>query len=137
MPRYRQITPAAWQVARIVLLRYPESKREYDSLVEISQTNTSEHKGGAKPVHSDPTATAAIRLHDDAYYQRVKREVAAVDAALEGLDDAERRVIQKRFWSRRGKTLGYRYIHVGYSEREMHRIVTAVIRKGAYNLGER
>lgn len=137
MPRYREIQQDTWVIAKLVILRYPETKKEYDRLVEIAQTNTAEQvKNGAKPVHKDPTAQAAMKLYDDARFQRIKREVTAVDHALEGLDGAANSVIRKRFWSRKGKVLGYRYIHVGYSERAMHKVVKDFIRQVAYDLGE-
>lgn len=137
MPRYRQIQQDTWIIAKLVILRYPETKKEYDRLVEIAQTNTAEQvKNGAKPVHQDPTAQAAMKLYDDIRFQRIKREATAVGNALEGLDSAEKNVVRKRFWSRKGKILGYRYIHAGYSEREMHRIIKDFIGKVAYDLGE-
>ena len=138
--RYR-LPPDAWRQATLVLLRYPETKVLYNQLVEEVQTRTDEQKGNShKPVHSDPTATAAIRLSDDARFQRVKREVAAVDSALTGLDGAEREVIRRRFWNhKRGsrKICAYRYmIDIGYSERQMHRIVRRVVKAVALQLGE-
>ena len=139
--RYR-LPPDAWRQATLVLLRYPETKVLYNQLVEEVQTRTDEQKGGTshKPVHSDPTATAAIRLSDDARFQRVKREVTAVDNALTGLDGAEREVIRQRFWShKRGsrKVCGYNYMRdTGYSRRQMQRIVKRVIISVAMHLGE-
>lgn len=140
MGRYR-LPPDAWRQATLVLLRYPETKVLYNQLVEEVQTRTDEQKGNShKPVHSDPTATAAIRLSDDARFQRVKREVAAVDSALYGLDGAEREVIRRRFWNhKRGsrKICGYNYMwDIGYSRRQMQRIVKRVIVCVATHLGE-
>lgn len=139
MGRYR-LPPDAWRQATLVLLRYPETKVLYNQLVEEVQTRTDERKGNShKPVHSDPTATAAIRLSDDARFQRVKREVTAVDNALTGLDGAEREVIRQRFWShKRGsrKVCKYSMIDIGYSERQMHRIVRRVVKAVALQLGE-
>lgn len=138
--RYR-LPPDAWRQATLVLLRYPETKAQYTQLVEESQTRTGEQNGNShKPVHSDPTANAGIRLSDDARFQRVKREVAAVDSALSGLDGAEREVIRQRFWShKRGsrKVCGYNYMRdTGYSRRQMQRIVKRVIISVAMHLGE-
>ena len=140
MGRYR-LPPDAWRQATLVLLRYPETKALYTQLVEESQTRTGEQKGSShKPVHSDPTATAGMKLSDDARLQRVKREVSAVDNALQGLDGAEKEVIRRRFWSHRHgsrKICGYNYMHgIGYSRRQMQRIVKRVIISVAVSLGE-
>ena len=140
MGRYR-LPPDAWRQATLVLLRYPETKALYDQLVEESRTRTSEQKGSShKPVHSDPTATAGMKLSDDARFQRVKREVSAVDNALMTLDGAEREVIRQRFWNhKRGhrKVCGYNYMwDTGYSRRQMQRIVKRVIMLVALSLGE-
>lgn len=140
MGRYR-LPPDAWRQATLVLLRYPETKVLYNQLVEEVQTRTNEQKGNShKPVHSDPTANAAIKLSDDVRFQRVKREVAAVDSALTGLDGAEREVICQRFWSHKRdsrKVCGYNYMRdTGYSRRQMQRIVKRVIISVAMHLGE-
>lgn len=140
MGRYR-LPPDAWRQATLVLLRYPETKVLYTQLVEEVQTRTDEQKGNShKPVHSDPTANAGIKLADDPRFQRIKREVAAVENAMAGLDGAEREVIRRRFWNhKRGsrKICAYRYmIDIGYSERQMHRIVRRVVKAVAMQLGE-
>lgn len=139
MGRYR-LPPDAWRQATLVLLRYPETKAQYTQLVEESQTRTGEQNGKShKPVHSDPTANAGIKLSGDPRFQRIKREVAAVESALIGLDGAEREVIRRRFWShKRGsrKVCKYSMIDIGYSERQMHRIVRRVVKAVALQLGE-
>lgn len=138
--RYR-LPPDAWRQATLVLLRYPETKVLYTQLVEEVQTRTDEQKGSShKPVHSDPTANAGIKLSGDPRFMRVKREVAAVESALIGLDGAEREVIRRRFWNhKRGsrKICGYNYMwDIGYSRRQMQRIVKRVIVSVATHLGE-
>lgn len=138
--RYR-LPPDAWRQATMVLLRYPETKLLYNQLVEEVQTRTDEQKGNShKPVHSDPTANAGIKLADDPRFQRIKREVAAVENAMARLDGAEREVIRQRFWShKRGsrKVCGYNYMRdTGYSRRQMQRIVKRVIISVAMHLGE-
>ena len=140
MGRYR-LPPDAWRQATLVLLRYPETKAQYTQLVEESQTRTGEQNGNShKPVHSDPTANAGIKLSCDPRYQRIKREVAAVENAMAGLEGAEREVIRQRFWShKRGsrKVCGYNYMRdTGYSRRQMQRIVKRVIISVAMHLGE-
>ena len=140
MGRYR-LPPDAWRQATLVLLRYPETKAQHTQLVEESQTRTGEQNGNShKPVHSDPTANAGIKLAGDPRFQRIKREVAAVENAMARLDGAEREVIRRRFWNhKRGsrKICAYRYmIDIGYSERQMHRIVRRVVKAVALQLGE-
>ena len=131
----------AWRHVRLVLLRYPESKVLYDQIIEESQTRTSDNAGsGSKPVHSDPTATAAIKLYNDARFQRINREVTAVETAVMGLDSIEKEVIRRRFWNHRPgvrKVCSYsRMRNIGYSRRQMQRIVRRVTEAVAILLGE-
>lgn len=135
------INADAWRQATLVLLRYPETKAQFMKAVEESRTRTSERKkGGAKPSHPDPTANAAIRLYNDVRYQRLKREVCAVEEAMAGMDGIEREVIRRRFWNHAAgsrKVCAYAYMKdVGYSRRHMQKIVRRVIQRVAYNLGE-
>lgn len=144
MPRYRRIPQDAWTQARFVLLRYPETKEEYDSLLEVATTRNPESKSsGPKPAHADPTQTSAIRLMEmesTPRYQRISREVKAVDAVIAELDPIEVEIIRMRYWSHRKgvrTALPYDYMQAsGYSERQMHRICQKVIRAVAINLGE-
>ena len=140
MGRYR-LPPDAWRQATLVLLRYPETRAQFMELIEESRTNTSERRnGGAKPSHPDPTATAAIRLYGDARFQRIKREVCAVEHALAGLSNAEREVIRRRFFDHKygsRKVCGYQYMQdIGFGKRQMQRIVHRVVKAIAIQLGE-
>lgn len=144
MGKYRRIPADAYRQATLVLLRYPETKEEYNNIFDRATTRDPEKKGsGVKPAHADPTQAAAVRLTElgnDQRYQRIKREVYAVEEAIKGLDPAELEVIQTRYWKhRRGgrKVRGYDYMQgCGYSIRHMKRINQKVIRTVAYNLGE-
>ena len=143
MGKYR-IPADAWRQATLVLLRYPETREEYTMLFDIATTRDPDKKaGGAKPSHSDPTQAAAVRLSElgqDQKYQRIKREVYAVEEATKDLDPAELEVIRRRFWlHRKGhrKVRGYDYLQdTGYSRRTMQKIVRRVILKIAIIIGE-
>jgi hypothetical protein len=144
MGKYRRMPADAYRQATLVLLRYPEAKEEYNNIFDWATTRDPDKKGGgAKPAHSDPTQAAAVRLTElgnDQRYQRIKREVYAVEEAVKDLDPTELEVIQLRYWKhRRGerKIRGYDYMRgSGYSRPQMQRIVAKVMRKLAVNLGE-
>lgn len=140
MGRYR-IPPDAWRQATLALLRYPETRQELADAFDLATTRNPERdKGGAKPAHPDPTGTAGIRLANSAKYQRLKREITAVESATADLDPAELSVIRERFWKHKKGVrtpCPYYYIpDIGYSERQMHRICRKVILRVALNLGE-
>ena len=140
MGRYH-IPADAWRQATLALLRYPETERELQEAVEESRTRIpGKGEGGAKPSHSNPTEAAALRLYDDARYQRLKREAKAVEEATANLDQIELDVIRKRFWDHRAghrRVRGYDNIQdTGYSRRKMQEIVRRVIIATAAALGE-
>lgn len=140
MGRYR-IPPDAWRTATLALLRYPETKAELAEAFDLATTRNPERdKGGAKPAHPDPTGTAGIRLANSAKYQRLKREISAVESATADLDPAELSVIRERFWSHRKGARSvkpYDFMQdLGYSRRQMQRICRKVIGRVAINLGE-
>lgn len=140
MGKYK-INPDAWRQATLVLLRYQENKAEINELVSDMQARDPETRGrGSKQAHADPTAAAGERLFYSAKYDRLKREVNAVDNALDGLTDIELDVIKKRFWAHKKghrSPCAYKYmIGMGYEKAQMQRIIKKVIRKVAVNLGE-
>ena len=140
VPRYK-IKQDAWNQATLVLLRYLESKAEMREIVTDMMARDPETRGrGSKQPHADPTAAAGERLYFNTRYQRLKREVKAVDDALEGMTDIEKDVIKRRFWEH---SHGYRspcpyeyMIDLGYERRQMQRIIRKAIIRVAVNLGE-
>ncbi len=135
MSKYR-IPPDAWRQSTTVLMRYPQTKRDLSQAIDEAMTRDPERdKGGVKPSHPDPTATSGIRLYSSQRYQRMRREVKAVEDALKGIDSIERDVISQRYWDHKHKT-AYERIDAPYSVRQMQRIVQRVMYRIAVNLGE-
>lgn len=140
MGRYR-VPDDAWRQATLVLLRYEESKEQFmEAIGEARSLVRQDREREPKPIHDDPTAGAAIRLHGSARFQRLKREVCAVDIAIAGMRQAELEVVRKRFWDHRKgerRVCGYEsMMDTGYSRRQMQRIVQRVVYKVAEELGE-
>lgn len=143
MGKYR-IPADAWRQATLVLLRYPETKEEYNALFDIATTRDPEKKAaGSRPAHPDPTQAAAVKLTElgqDQRYQRIKREVQAVEEAIKDLDPAELEVIRRRYWKHRKghrKARGYDFMQdIGYSRRQMQRVCRKTILAVALSLGE-
>lgn len=139
---YKEIPKDAWNQATTALLRYCENLPEMNHRLEVAMSRDPEkgNENGVRPSHPDPTASAAVRLSQDLIYQRIKREVAAVQNAIKDLKPEELEVIRRRFWCHRKgirKTKAYDYLQdLGYSTRQMKRIVRKVIYLVAINLGE-
>ena len=111
MGKYTRCRKSSMQIARLVLMRYPETVKELQ--------------------------TDQIR---DAYNRRLQREAEAVELALSDLDECQLDVIRLRFWNHLpGVTKVNPYYHlsdVPYSDRTMRRITQKVLCRIAYNLGE-
>lgn len=140
MGKYK-INQDAWQTATLALLRYMESKDEMTQCIEESMTSDPETRGrGSKQAHPDPTQAAAIRLTGNERYRRLRREVQAVDSAIEGLSETELKIIRCRFWMHGPgyrKPCPYKYLGgLGYEHRQMQKIIRKVIIKVAAALGE-
>lgn len=140
MGKYR-ISQDAWRTATLVLLRYQESKEEIQECIEEAMTSDPETRGrGSKQAHADPTQAAAIRLMNNVRYWRLRREVKAVESAIEDLSDVQKSVIRHRFWMHRKghrNPCPYKYMNgLGYEKAQMQRIVRSVIIKVAAALGE-
>lgn len=135
MNKYR-IPTDAWRQSATVLMRYPQTKRDLQGAIDEAITRNPERDGGgSKPSHPDPTATSGIRLYSNQRYQRMRREVKAVEDAIKGLDSVEMDVIRQRYWKHKRKT-SYERIDAPYSVRQMQRIVQRVMYRIAVNLGE-
>lgn len=130
----------AWRQATFVLLRYPENKAELSKCIDDVMTRDPEKSGNSsKPIHSDPTGNAGIKLASHARYQRIRREVKAVEDAVRDYDNATLEVIRERYWKHgrcRRRPRAYECINAGYSERQMHRICQKTLYMVAVNLGE-
>ena len=140
----KTISRKAWQRAVNVLLWYPDNVQEYSELLEELTARDPERKeDSGKPLHSDPTASAAMRLAEDPRARTLKQEIEAVELSVSFLRPEQQEVIRQRFWTRRRdegrrKPRQYDYLQdLGYSLEGMRKIVRSVIVRVAGYLGEK
>lgn len=130
MGKYK-IPPDAWRQATLALLRYYETREDIEDHIKDIISGEKARK--------DPTPAAVDNMMESRKYNRMKRELAAVEKAIEGMPEDQLIVIRKRFWEhKRGyrHTCPYRYINAGYSEATLKRIIGATVERVARNLGE-
>lgn len=139
----QRINRASWRIIETILLRYPQRKKEYEEY--ISEIMASPAGGSSRSL--DPgeerdkaqsvTEAKALKM-TSIYFDRIKREVEAVEFVYNDLRKEEQDVIRVRYWSRgiRKPVPYHRLTSCSYSERQMQRIVQkAIIRVGRY-IGE-
>lgn len=139
----QRINRASWRIIETILLRYPQRKKEYEEY--ISEIMASPARGNSRTL--DPgeerdkaqsvTEAKALKM-TSVYFDRIKREVEAVEFVYNDLRKEEQDVIRVRYWSRgiRKPVPYHRLTSCSYSERQMQRIVQkAIIRVGRY-IGE-
>lgn len=116
-----------------VLRRYPQNKKRLESLYEdiILTTHPTESKGDSTSENKPQSVTEgkALQLMNP-YYDRIRREVKAVEHATEGLDKTKMDIIRIRYWSSDGK-VAFKSIDVPYASGTM-RFLT---RKVLYDIG--
>lgn len=140
MGRYK-IPPDAWKAATLALLRYQETKAGIKDAQEEAMTSDPEARGhGPRQSYPDPVPAAVAKLEKNKKYNRMKRELWAVENAMEGLTDSQKEVIRQRFWDHGSgyrHTCPYQYMRgTHYSEAGMKKIVGHVVERVARNLGE-
>lgn len=139
----QRINRASWRIIETILLRYPQRKKEYEEY--ISDIMASPAGGSSHP--SNParerdkaqsvTEAKALKM-TSVYFERIKKEVEAVEFVYNDLRKDEQDVIRVRYWSRgiRKPVPYHRLVSCSYSERQMQRIVQKmIIRVGRY-IGE-
>lgn len=139
----QRINRASWRIIETILLRYPQRKKEYEEY--ISDIMASPAGGSSRP--SDParerdkaqsvTEAKALKM-TSVYFERIKKEVEAIEFVYNDLRKEEQDVIRVRYWSKgiRKPVPYHRLTSCSYSERQMQRIVQkAIIRVGRY-IGE-
>ena len=139
----QRINRASWRIIETILLRYPQRKQEYEEY--ISDIMASPAGGSSRP--SDParekdkaqsvTEAKALKM-TSVYFERIKKEVEAVEFVYNDLRKDEQDVIRVRYWSRgiRKPVPYHRLVSCSYSERQIQRIVQKmIIRVGRY-IGE-
>lgn len=133
------ISREAWRIIEIKIRRYPETKAEYDELVEGIMNHSQGNDG--QPKGSDignPTERLAIKLAEEPRLQRMKREIEAVESVYNNLRPEYQKVIRVRFWSYRYQNMCYFDMErcTSYCDRHMRRIVKSFIKQVGEKLGE-
>lgn len=139
----QRINRASWRIIETILLRYPQRKSEYEEY--ISDIMASPAGGSSHPSDfskerdkaQSVTEAKALRM-TSVYFDRIKKEVEAVEFVYNDLRKEEQDVIRVRYWSKgiRKPVPYHRLVSCSYSERQMHRIVQKVIIRVGRYIGE-
>ncbi len=135
------ISHNTWHLIEIIIRRYPESKKEYEDYIDKIMTASSAPAAGIKYSKDDckpqsVTEAKALKM-TSARAETLKKQIEAVKLVYDNLNSEEKKVMEKRFWSDQRRNIPYTKIKdVGYSERQMRRIVKKVIIKVGVYLGE-
>ena len=139
----QRINRASWRIIETILLRYSQRKKEYEEY--ISDIMASPAGGSSRP--SDParerdkaqsvTEAKALKM-TSVYFERIKKEVEAIEFVYNDLRKEEQDVIRVRYWSKgiRKPVPYHRLTSCSYSERQMQRIVQKVIIRVGRYIGE-
>lgn len=134
-----RVPAEAWRIIEIKIRRYPESKAEYENAIDLILKNKKENDGQPKGNNvGKPVEEAAIKMADDPWLQRIKREIDAIEAAYNALIPEHQKIIRVRFWSYRHYNMKYFDMErcTSYSDRQMKKVVGKFIRAVGKNLGE-
>ena len=135
------INKRSWRIIEIVLMRYPEKKKEYDNYISdiLSSTGSSENRNPEEEDNKPQSVTEAKALKmSSVYAERIKREIEAVEFVYKNLKPEEQKVIRNRYW-RNGLRKPVPYLKIegaSYSERQMKRIVWKTIMQIGRYIGE-
>lgn len=128
----------SWAIIERVIRRYPESKREYESVLGTASGSPgfAERLGGGLP-SSSPVESLVVKLSEPRM-ERLKREIEAVESAYGKLSAEHKKVIRVRFWSNRYRNVSYLRMSdsVGYKEAQMKRITGNFVKSVGKKLGE-
>ena len=131
----------AWHIVEIIIRRYPSSKQEYKEYIDqvmASSSNPAAEVSFSEDYSKPQSITEAKALKmTSKRAERLKKEIEAVELVYRSLNAEERKGMQARFWSDRRRNMPYTKMDkVGYSERQMKRIVKRIISKVGVYLGE-
>lgn len=131
----------SWKIIELIIMRYPEKKKEYEEYVSDiinSSTPSDGHVGSSEEYIKPQSVTEAKALKlSNAYVNKLKKEIDAVEFVYNGLSEEKKKVMRVRYWSNRYKKTPYlKMSHCGYSERQMKRIVFEIINLVGRYLGE-
>lgn len=137
----QRINKASWRIIETILLRYPQRKREYEEYISdiMSSSSGSSPVGSTKERDRAQSITEAKALKmTSAYFDRIKKEIEAVEFVYHSLREEEQKIIRVRYWSR-GLRAPVPYLKINgatYSERQMKRIVFKTIEQIGRYIGE-
>lgn len=125
----------------MVIRRYPDKKREYDQYISeimasspVAGVSVAESVDYSKP--QSVTEAKALKM-TSRYAERLKKEIEAVEIVYNNLRSEEQKVMEVRFWSDRRRNIPYvKMDNVGYSERQMKRIIYKIINQVGRYIGE-
>lgn len=130
---------ASWRIIEIILIRYPDIKKEYEEYISDVMGSTGSSHNEQDEDYSRPqsvTEAKALKMNS-AYAERLKKEIEAVELAYRDLRLEEQKVIQHRYWSGYKTPVPYdKMPGCHYSERQMKRIVKKTVLKIGRYVGE-
>lgn len=136
MKYYNIPTEVRLDIERIVR-RYPRNKAKLDSLYEdvVLATHPAPTEGNTTSENKPQSVTEgkALQLMNP-YYDRLKKEVYAVEQAVKGLDKNKLDIIRIRYWQQDKKT-AFKSIDVPYESTTMRFVARKVLYDVGVNMG--
>lgn len=137
MKYYKIPTEVRLDIERIVR-RYPSNRRKLDSMYEdvVLATNPAPSKGNSTSENKPQSITEgkALQLMNP-YYDRLKKEVYAVEKAIENLDKSKLDIIRIRYWQQADKKTAFKSIDVPYESTTMRFVTRKVLYDVGVNMG--
>lgn len=135
------INKKAWRSIELTIMRYPEQKKKLNDMAEdiILGKSAAAGKTNFDSEYAKPqsvTESKALKLNSNKYYQRIKRNVSAIESVYSSFPVMAKKIIAERFWSIPDHRKPYTKIDVPYSEVQMKRIVKKMIHDVGVALGE-
>ncbi|MBQ0079353.1 MAG: hypothetical protein KBS66_05645 [Eubacterium sp.] len=135
----QKVPRESWRVIEIVIRRYPDNIKTYDSEVKSMVVHSVADDGMPKGSGTgDPTFRAAVKLTESPRLSRINKEIRAVRDSFDMLPEQYKTIIVARYWSNRYHNRPYLEIeHItGYAEAQMKRVCGAFVRSVGEKLGE-
>lgn len=129
----------SWRIIELIIRRYPDQKKAYEEYIsDIMSNTTGEGYQGTGESNKPQSVTEAKALKmTNAYADRMKKEIEAVEFVYNGLKEEEKKIMRERYWTDRRRNVPYlQMTQNSYSERQMKRIVYKIICQVGRYLGE-
>lgn len=127
------------RIIELVIMRYPERKKEYEEYIsDIMTSNKNDDMAAVQEengIHNSVTEAKALKLLNP-YADKLEKEIRAVETVYNELPPEEQRVMRVRYWKNRRKRTAYNNMGCSYSERQMQRIILKIITRVGRLLGE-